>query len=182
MQTTKSFLDSKYLDTIILLDELKSEFNKNYVFKGLEISVESKIVEYNYESEIYYYLKIIENNETKCFTILEDYMGDWRIDAKTENELVSILKKINKKHLQKIINDSIEEINDLEYSSDNVLAITVCEELGFDPNVEFILVAEHKGKIYVSFTVGKPEEIKSLYQKVKLSNKYLLSQRFNEIN
>lgn len=42
---------------------------------------------------------------------------------------------------------------------------TVCEDLGFDPTTKFVVIEDGK----ISFSIGKPDELRKLFQAVKQS-------------
>jgi len=50
----------------------------------------------------------------------------------------------------------------MRYSTDSQFARNVARELGFNPDVRFVMVGRRKGKVFVRGTAGKPEEFQAL--------------------
>ena len=50
----------------------------------------------------------------------------------------------------------------MRYSTDSPFARTVARELGFNPDVRFVMVGRRRRKIFVRGTAGKPEEFQAL--------------------
>lgn len=53
----------------------------------------------------------------------------------------------------------------MAYSTTSELTRQVCETIGADFDIKFVKTMQRKGKIYVSGTLGKPDEWRWLHSK-----------------
>lgn len=116
---------------------------------------------------------------------IDDHIGDQEYEQMRveiyKHMFAQILTQIQKQMREEMHEQGMNyrssqgKIKMRKYDTNTELSKTAAKDLGYLASTNFITAYKRKDKIYINFTLGKPDEIHELYNRVTNSNKYTAS-------